>query len=426
MSDQSTMEQGEAPAQVVDAPVADAPVDAPVEETTAEKVENKPKEESEEKPEAKPEEAENKTESVESAKNTQNGEENGSSQNGRPVAKKNSKFDPSVLPVTDDPEAIRAQVEFYFGDSNLPTDKFMWNSTGGTDNKAMSLKVICSFKRMQRFQPYTAVVAALRESKLLEVTGDEGNELVKRVTPYKSVPLAQKQRLAKSVYIKGFGEEQKTTQFDIEQWLANYGAVDKVKLRRDENDEFKGSIFVEFKTEELAKNFVSLSPAPMWNGNELKIMSKAGYMDEKTRQIQAGEIEPSKKRPPTFFEGREKGGNQARGQGRAGNDGNKDNWKQRRDDDRKRDGRNGRGRGRGGRGGRGGGRGFKGGRGDRDRQDRGNKDKDDGPPKSTNNVQRPTIQATTQSNGNKRSREDDGGEAPPAKKVDTKTEAVAV
>jgi lupus La protein len=40
----------------------------------------------------------------------------------------------------------------------------------------------------------------------------------------------------------------------------------------------------------------------------------------------------------------------------------------------------------------------------------------------------PTIQSTATKNGDtngKRAREDDGGEAPPAKKVDSKPEAVA-
>lgn len=41
----------------------------------------------------------------------------------------------------------------------------------------------------------------------------------------------------------------------------------------------------------------------------------------------------------------------------------------------------------------------------------------------------PTIQSTAtkngETNGNKRARTDDGGDAPAAKKVDTKTEAVA-
>ncbi|KAK0637310.1 hypothetical protein B0T17DRAFT_504662 [Bombardia bombarda] len=343
--------------------------------------------------------------------------------------KKNRKYDATVLPVTDDPNLIRAQVEFYFGDSNLPMDKFMWDTTGGEENKPVSLKTICAFKRMQRFQPYSAVVAALKESKLLVVEGEDGEEVIKRKVAYVSSTDAQKARTARSVYVKGFGDELPTTQFDVESFFRNYGVVNHLKMRRTKENLFKGSVFVEFSSEEEADKFIKLDPAPTWKDAELKIMKKQDYLNEKTALIKAGVIEPSTGGRPTFYEGQIKGGRD--GRGRGGNfHGNKDrkegdseNWKKRRDDDQKNGFRGGRGgRGRGGRGGRG--RGGRGGRGGRD--DRGdNRRDDDGRPRSNNDVKPPTIQATTESgapvNGTKRAREDDGGaSAPSAKKADTK------
>lgn len=284
-------------------------------------------------------------------------------------------------------------MEFYFGDSNLPIDKFMWESTGGEENKPVLLKTLCDFKRMRRFQPYTAVVAALKTSNFLEVEGEEDQEMVKRKKPYVSIPDIQKKKVAQSVYIKGFGEEGPSTQFDIEAWLSNYGTVNLVKLRRTPNDEtFKGSVFVEFHTEELAKVFVALDPAPTWKGNELKIMMKRDYLNEKTRMIQAGEMEPSKFHRTSFFEGKERGGKErgrgtrggggGGGRGRGNHSGKDDSndWKSRRDGDQKdgfrgRGGRGGRGRGRGGRG-----RGGRGGRDNRDRRD----DRNESAPRSNN------------------------------------------
>ncbi|KAL2131646.1 hypothetical protein VTI74DRAFT_4773 [Chaetomium olivicolor] len=233
--------------------------------------------------------------------------------------KKNRKYDPSTQPVTDDPVKIRAQVEFYFSDSNLPTDKFMWESTGGEENKPMPLKTICNFKRMRQFQPYSAVVAALRESTQLEVSGEEGQEVVKRKKAYVSSSEAQKARLNASVYAKGFGDEEPSTQFDIEAFFSNHGHVKHVKLRRTAEDLFKGSVFVEFETAEEADAFVNLDPKPTWKGHELLVMKKKAYLDEKNRQIKDGEIEPSTNRRATFFEGRERGGGRG-GRGRGGND----------------------------------------------------------------------------------------------------------
>ena len=72
------------------------------------------------------------------------------------------------------------QVEFYFSDSNLPADKFLLGQVGGTANNGVKIKLLHEFKRMRRFQPFEAVVAALKESTMLEVTDDES---VRRKVP---------------------------------------------------------------------------------------------------------------------------------------------------------------------------------------------------------------------------------------------------
>jgi hypothetical protein len=75
-----------------------------------------------------------------------------------------------------------AQVEFYFSDSNLPFDKFLW-SLVTKDNKPVPIKLIASFKRMRRFKDHALVVAALKESEALEICGDEDEETVVRKVP---------------------------------------------------------------------------------------------------------------------------------------------------------------------------------------------------------------------------------------------------
>ncbi|KAF2396566.1 hypothetical protein EJ06DRAFT_224557 [Trichodelitschia bisporula] len=77
----------------------------------------------------------------------------------------------SVREVIEHPQGdeIRRQVEFYFSDENLPTDKHMLKLCGGSKNLPVSLNQICGFKRMRRFKPRSQVVAALRKSEFLEV-----------------------------------------------------------------------------------------------------------------------------------------------------------------------------------------------------------------------------------------------------------------
>ncbi|KAK4193852.1 La protein [Podospora australis] len=341
--------------------------------------------------------------------------------------RKNRKYDPSVLPETDDPDKIRAQVEFYFSDSNFPTDKFMWETAQGEKNLPVPIKTLHNFKRMQRFKPYSAVVAALRESKFLEVSGEEGEEVVKRKTAYRPSHDGQKERTARSVYVKGFGDETPTSQFDIEAFFATWGPVSHVKLRRTNENLFKGSVFVEFESVELAEKFLALDPKPTWDGHELLIKKKTEYLAEKNQLIKEGKLEPNQNRKNLFFEGKEKTGIRGgRGGGRGGRGGG--DFKKRDGDDRKNGFKNNNSRGRGGRGGRGNGRGGRGG--NRDNKSR-DEQKPEAPKRNTNDAVMPTIQTTDETgkvlkpvtNG-KRAREDDGEPAAPAaKKVDTKIEA---
>ncbi|QUC16692.1 uncharacterized protein UV8b_00933 [Ustilaginoidea virens] len=332
---------------------------------------------------------------------------------------KNNKFDPSVREVTDDPVAIRKQVEFYFGDWNFAQDKFMWESCGGSENKPMAISTLHSFKRMRTFQPYSAVVAALRDSKVLEVSGEEGSEVVKRKTPYKPAAEGKAKIEAATVYVKGFGDENPDTQFDLESFFAQFGEVKGLKLRRTNEGLFKGSVFVTFADQELAKKFLDSDPKPTWKGNDLKIMSKKAYCEEKSELIRQGKIEPNATQPRKFYEGKDFSGNKKKGRnGGGGGGGGQDDWKKRRENDQKNGFRGGRGRGRGR-----GGRGRGGGRGGRDgghaRQNSDHKDK-------TYEGGMPSIQATAGDSNGKRARDEDGvASEPPAKKVDTKEAAAA-
>ncbi|KAK5242475.1 hypothetical protein LTR16_008489, partial [Cryomyces antarcticus] len=163
------------------------------------------------------------------------------------------------LPESSDPDEIRKQVEFYFSDSNLPLDKFLFDQVGGSKNKPLPIKVIHSFKRMRHFQPYSAVVAALKDSTFLDVTEDEE---IKRKVPlvdvsddtYQNAQAMEDKTIPRSIYAKGFGREGPSTQFDIEAFFAPYGPTNAIRLRRTYPEKvFKGSVFVEFDNEDTQK-----------------------------------------------------------------------------------------------------------------------------------------------------------------------------
>lgn len=305
----------------------------------------------------------------------------------------------------------------------------MWEQCEGAENKPIAISKIHSFKRMRSFQPYSAVVTALRDSTFLVVEGEEGEETIKRKFAYKPAPAGKTKTDAATVYVKGFGDEQPNTQFDLESFFSQYGDVRGLKLRRTNENFFKGSVFVTFADEKEADAFMNYKPAPKWKDHDLKIMSKRAYCDDKAELIRQGKLEPNTQHHTKFFEGKDGKNRGGRGGNRGGFRGDNDDWKRRRDYDQKggfRDNR-GRGRGRGGRGGRGRGDRFRdrNGEGRREEREKGDRYED---PKfhavlmSTDNcLSSAPVDKAAESLNSKRAREDDGpSEEPVAKKVDVK------
>jgi lupus La protein len=168
---------------------------------------------------------------------------------------------------------------------------------GGSENKSVPIEKIHSFKRMRRFQPFSAVVDALKQSKTLDVVGDNDDEIRRKVpfVPPEADDEFNDPSLPRAIYAKGFGNEQSSTQLDIENFFAPYGPINMVRLRRKLPEKrFKGSVFVEFQSEDLQKAFLQLDPKPKWQGQELQIMSKEEYCQSKLEDIKSGKIPANK------------------------------------------------------------------------------------------------------------------------------------
>lgn len=296
-------------------------------------------------------------------------------------------------PESSDAHEIRRQVEFYFSNSNLPIDAFLLKLTGGHRNNPVPLKVIHDFKRMRHFQPYSAVRDAVKQSSVLDL--NDNDEVTRKIPlsetftddPNYNRKLVHTASMSRSIYVKGFGEENKNTHLDIEAFFAPYGPISSVRLRRKDDGLFKGSVFVEFESEENQQRFLALDPKPQWvDGEDLQIMSKQEYVDMKHQGILDGTVKPKSPRHESSFSGRDSKSKDRRSS-REWVD--KDDWKNRRNRDQDRDRRSGRGRGRGR-----GGRGDRGGHGGRNRSpdrsngkrklnddDDGGSDRDDGSPR---------------------------------------------
>lgn len=229
----------------------------------------------------------------------------------------------------------------------------MWELTKGAENAPIQVKKLCSFGRMKRFQPYSAVITALKQSKFLSITGEEGAEMVARKIAYDPTT-PQSASEARSIYAKGFGDEVPTSQFDIEAFFTPYGPINAVRLRRTSDKLFKGSVFVEFQDEDLAKKFLELDPKPMWKGKHiLMVESKVDYCGRKNEELREG----TKQAQTQSYRGGRGRGRGGRGRGdrdrsdRDRGDRDPNDWKKRREEDRASGFKDNRGRGGRGRGG---------------------------------------------------------------------------
>lgn len=79
-------------------------------------------------------------------------------------------------------EKVRKQVEFYFSDSNLQTDKFLWKIYESNDGW-VELKTILTFGRMRQYRPEDKVISALKELKKLVLSAN--NDMIRRKDPIK-------------------------------------------------------------------------------------------------------------------------------------------------------------------------------------------------------------------------------------------------
>ncbi|KAH9900048.1 uncharacterized protein BXZ73DRAFT_24175, partial [Epithele typhae] len=127
-------------------------------------------------------------------------------------------------------------VEFYFADSNLPFDKFMWTLHTANAEHWVPVKTVASFKRMREFHSLGDewLLDALRKSEELEI--DEKSENIRRRTEVQP----PKDQFERSVYAKGFGKEDPTLQKKLEDFFNKYGRTNAVRMRRiDNTKEFK-------------------------------------------------------------------------------------------------------------------------------------------------------------------------------------------
>jgi len=121
---------------------------------------------------------------------------------------------------------ILKQVEFYFGDANLPTDNFLMKHVKSNDEGWVVLKVVAGFRKMKNLKPKSQkfVADSLRGSELLEVNAK--GSLVRRRRPLPETLLLDIQE--RTVVAEHLGEH--PTIKGLEEMFGKVGTVNTVRI----------------------------------------------------------------------------------------------------------------------------------------------------------------------------------------------------
>ncbi|XP_066945149.1 la protein homolog [Macrobrachium rosenbergii] len=190
-------------------------------------------------------------------------------------------------------EKIIRQVEYYFGDYNLPRDKFLQEEIK-KDDGWIALETMTKFKRLAALSTDSAVISgALKKSKNNIIEVHENNEKIRRV-PTRPLPVfndeVKEETVKKTVYCKGFPKDGSVTLDDLLEFFKQYGPYETVLMRyfhdRDSQKQgFKGSVYVVFPTQEKAKEFREKDEVRF---KDILLIRKwqSEYLEEKKKEIE--------------------------------------------------------------------------------------------------------------------------------------------
>jgi lupus La protein len=181
--------------------------------------------------------------------------------------------------------AVVKQITFYFGDSNLTTDKHLQKKVAEDAEGWVKLDHIASFKRMQSLVPSSDVAVIgniLKSSDQDTVEVDEDNTKVRR-NPAK--PLPEENLFNKrAIYTKGW-DLKETTIDSVETYFTGKGyKVLQVRLRRlPVTKDFKGSVFVELSDVDEATKCAA-ETHKVGEETELLVEMKSAYHQRKNAE----------------------------------------------------------------------------------------------------------------------------------------------
>uniref|UniRef100_A0A1J3FSZ6 La-related protein 6A n=1 Tax=Noccaea caerulescens TaxID=107243 RepID=A0A1J3FSZ6_NOCCA len=189
-----------------------------------------------------------------------------------------------VVPNDELKQKIIRQVEYYFSDENLPSDKFLLNAMKKNKKGFVPISTIASFHKMKKLtRDLALIVSALKESSFLVVSSD--GKKVKRLSP---LPEVRDPKIF-TVLVENLPEDHSDE--NIREIFGKAGRIKSVSIcdpnaveesgkgcKKDKYITTRLHAFVEYETVEAAeKAAATLNNEQDWrNGLRVKLLEQAG------------------------------------------------------------------------------------------------------------------------------------------------------
>lgn len=187
---------------------------------------------------------------------------------------------------------IERQVEYYFSEGNMRRDKFLNQKISENEEKWIDISVLLTFNRLKAItEDAKAIADTFVKSPNATVQLSE-DRLKLRRHPDNPLPefneTRRKETQARTAYAKGFPLDSEIATL-IDYFHENFEGVEQVVMRKYFDDKekkylFKGSVFVTFKTKELAEQFVS-KPELKYKEKELLRYTQPKYIEAKHKEM---------------------------------------------------------------------------------------------------------------------------------------------
>ncbi|XP_041368391.1 lupus La protein homolog [Gigantopelta aegis] len=184
---------------------------------------------------------------------------------------------------------IVKQLEYYFGDVNLPRDRFLQDQIKADDGW-IKIETLLTFNRLKKICDNIKSIAHSVKKSTSEVLEISDCLTKVRRSPQKPIPENTKERRtdisARSVYVKGFPLNCGID--ELEEFFQTYGPVDSIFMKRflKEKKTFKGSVIVTFTSKDDTEKFLKIECVKYkdTDENELEKMLKDDYYTTKQQQ----------------------------------------------------------------------------------------------------------------------------------------------